>query len=90
MDCPSTRTLLSFCISISLPQVLSAVKCLEFEFKSTFKGNNSFSYLFKYRANRWKQILKYGINGKEVKMEDEKMDLSLGREQQGVLVTDIK
>lgn len=62
----------------------SAVKCFESEFKFTAKGNNGSSHLFRYTANSWKQILRHSINKQEVKMEDEKMDVSSGREQQVV------
>lgn len=67
-----------------IPLDHSAVKCLESEFKFTAKGNNGSSHLFRYTANSWKQILRHSINKQEVKMEDEKMDASSGREKQVV------
>jgi hypothetical protein len=70
-------TLPNFCISNPQPQVPSAVKF-------TFKGSNSSSCLFKYAVNSWKQLLKFTINKQEVKIEAEKMHLSLGKEEQAV------
>lgn len=46
------------------------------------KVNNGSSHLFRYTVNSQKQILRHSINKQEVKMDDEKMDVSLGREQQ--------
>lgn len=69
----------SFCICISCLLDHSAVKCFASKFKFTAKGNKGSSDLFRYTANSWKQILRHSINKQEVKMEEEKMDVSSGR-----------